>query len=161
MFCERLIPGEQAYRGTSYSDAADRDPVRFLWYTPTAFPPAAFLQPGMLAEFADYCSDGRNRIAVESPVAVADGSRRVSGEEQAYNHLVPPNAAGCVNGPPPSQSGTWLRSGLKAVTASSLHRGGVNLLYCDGSVRFITSSIARDVWWAMGTHAEGDVVAAP
>ena len=38
------------------------------------------------------------------------------------------------------------------MAASSLHPGGVNVLFCDGTVRFITDSVDQQVWWAMGTR---------
>ncbi len=44
------------------------------------------------------------------------------------------------------------------VSASrSRHRGGVNALYCDGSVQFVTDGISIDVWMAQGTINGGEV----
>ncbi|MGO9915416.1 MAG: DUF1559 domain-containing protein [Isosphaeraceae bacterium] len=45
-----------------------------------------------------------------------------------------------------------------AVTARSYHPGGVNSLFCDGSVRFIKNSINWMTWRALGTIASGEVV---
>jgi prepilin-type N-terminal cleavage/methylation domain-containing protein/prepilin-type processing-associated H-X9-DG protein len=59
-----------------------------------------------------------------------------------YNHLLPPNRTSCKNG------ATW--DGV-AMTASSRHPGGVNLLMGDGSVRFTGNSIDADIWIALGT----------
>jgi prepilin-type processing-associated H-X9-DG protein len=42
--------------------------------------------------------------------------------------------------------------------ADSFHPGGINVLLCDGSVRFIKSTIARNIWWALGTKANGEVI---
>jgi len=47
-----------------------------------------------------------------------------------------------------------------ATTASSRHPGGVNLALVDGSVRFVSESVSRETWWALGSRADGDVVAA-
>ncbi len=44
--------------------------------------------------------------------------------------------------------------------ASSFHPGGVNVLFCDGTVRFVKDAVARDVWRALGTRAGGEVVGA-
>jgi prepilin-type N-terminal cleavage/methylation domain-containing protein/prepilin-type processing-associated H-X9-DG protein len=42
--------------------------------------------------------------------------------------------------------------------ASSAHPGGVNVAMADGSVRFIKSSIAYNIWWALGTRNGGEVI---
>jgi prepilin-type N-terminal cleavage/methylation domain-containing protein/prepilin-type processing-associated H-X9-DG protein len=44
------------------------------------------------------------------------------------------------------------------VTARSYHSNGVNALFMDGSVRFITNSIRQDVWRALGTRAGGESI---
>jgi prepilin-type N-terminal cleavage/methylation domain-containing protein/prepilin-type processing-associated H-X9-DG protein len=43
---------------------------------------------------------------------------------------------------------------------SSKHPGGVNVLFLDGTVRFVKDSVALTTWWAIGTHAGGEVVGA-
>ncbi len=45
-----------------------------------------------------------------------------------------------------------------AITARSYHPGGVNVLFGDGSVRFVKDSIAGRTWRAIGTIAGGEVV---
>ena len=42
--------------------------------------------------------------------------------------------------------------------ASSQHPGGVNVLLSDGSVRFVKSTIAKPVWWGLGSRAGGEVL---
>jgi prepilin-type processing-associated H-X9-DG protein len=42
--------------------------------------------------------------------------------------------------------------------STSNHPGGCNFLFCDGSVHFIKSSIAINMYWAIGTKANGEVV---
>lgn len=49
-------------------------------------------------------------------------------------------------------------TGLVVVTASSRHPGGVNVLWADGSARFVKDSIAAPVWRAAGTIAGNEVV---
>ncbi len=44
------------------------------------------------------------------------------------------------------------------ITPSSQHRGGLNQLFGDGSVRFIKESIDREVWWAIGSRNGGEVI---
>ena len=43
-------------------------------------------------------------------------------------------------------------------TARSYHSGGVNALLMDGSVHFVSNSIALQTWRALGTRAGGEVV---
>jgi prepilin-type processing-associated H-X9-DG protein len=47
-----------------------------------------------------------------------------------------------------------------AVTARSFHPGGVNVLFADGSVKFIKDSVAWPVWRAIGTVQGNEVVSA-
>ncbi|AGA30550.1 DUF1559 domain-containing protein [Singulisphaera acidiphila] len=44
------------------------------------------------------------------------------------------------------------------INANSYHSGGVNVGFCDGSVKFIKDSISPPVYWALGTKAGGEVV---
>jgi prepilin-type N-terminal cleavage/methylation domain-containing protein/prepilin-type processing-associated H-X9-DG protein len=65
----------------------------------------------------------------------------------AYTHAVPPNTTNCV----------WLANLTFAVTASSAHTNGVNLLLCDGSVHFVANSVSLTTWRALGTRQGGEV----
>jgi prepilin-type N-terminal cleavage/methylation domain-containing protein/prepilin-type processing-associated H-X9-DG protein len=42
--------------------------------------------------------------------------------------------------------------------ARSRHTGGVNAALCDGSVRFVSNSIALNAWMALGSMSGGEVV---
>ena len=42
--------------------------------------------------------------------------------------------------------------------ATSNHPGGVNVCFADGSVKFVKSTVAQNVWWALGTKAGGEIV---
>ena len=46
------------------------------------------------------------------------------------------------------------------LTASSHHPGGVNAAFCDGSVKFVKSTVNYLTWMAVGTIANGEVVSA-
>src|SRR5262249_5288793 len=56
----------------------------------------------------------------------------------------------------PSQSD----NGSISLPANSMHPAGVNVLFTDGSVKFVKDSIARNTWWALGTRAKGEVISA-
>jgi prepilin-type processing-associated H-X9-DG protein len=45
-----------------------------------------------------------------------------------------------------------------AITSRSYHPGGVNVLFGDGSVKFVKSSIHWTTWRALGTIGGGEVV---
>ncbi|WP_165220197.1 DUF1559 family PulG-like putative transporter [Aquisphaera insulae] len=65
-----------------------------------------------------------------------------------YVHVMPPNTWSC-------------RNGLQiAHVASSRHPGIVNVLFCDGSVKAIKSSIDKSTWWGLGSRAGGEVISA-
>jgi prepilin-type N-terminal cleavage/methylation domain-containing protein/prepilin-type processing-associated H-X9-DG protein len=64
-----------------------------------------------------------------------------------YNHLLPPNSA-CWR-----PNGDWWQL---VTPASSWHDGGVNVVFCDGSVRFISESVSPVAWTAAGSRAGGE-----
>jgi prepilin-type N-terminal cleavage/methylation domain-containing protein/prepilin-type processing-associated H-X9-DG protein len=66
----------------------------------------------------------------------------------AYTHVVPPNTTNCC----------WLANLTFSVTASSYHTNGVNVLLCDGSVRWVTNAISLTTWRALGTRQGGEVL---
>lgn len=65
-----------------------------------------------------------------------------------YQHILPPNTRSCG----------WLPSLRAAMTASSRHTSGVNVLFGDGSVRFVRDQIAIPTWRAIGSRSGGEVV---
>lgn len=55
-------------------------------------------------------------------------------------------------------SGNVVTTGAETHAARSRHPGGVQCTLTDGSVRFITNSIALDTWRALGTAAGGETL---
>jgi prepilin-type N-terminal cleavage/methylation domain-containing protein/prepilin-type processing-associated H-X9-DG protein len=64
-----------------------------------------------------------------------------------YSHMMTPNSQSydCVDA-------SLLRG---VVTARSYHQGGVNVGFCDGSIRFITDGIDQRTWQLLGSRADG------
>jgi prepilin-type N-terminal cleavage/methylation domain-containing protein/prepilin-type processing-associated H-X9-DG protein len=77
------------------------------------------------------------------------------GRGGGYWHTQLPNRKSCyysdVNGPGETTYQAML-------AAASSHPGGVNVLFGDGSVRFVKSSVGYNIWYAIGTRAGGEVV---
>jgi prepilin-type N-terminal cleavage/methylation domain-containing protein/prepilin-type processing-associated H-X9-DG protein len=55
-------------------------------------------------------------------------------------------------------SGGGTTNSYAAITARSYHKGGVNTLFMDGSVRFVTDAIPQATWRALGTRNGGEPV---
>ncbi len=67
-----------------------------------------------------------------------------------YNHANTPNTRSCSNR---NWGGaTWTLDVWGTAPPTSLHPGGVNVAYTDGSVTFITDNIDRQIWWAQGSR---------
>ncbi|APW60137.1 DUF1559 domain-containing protein [Paludisphaera borealis] len=75
-----------------------------------------------------------------------------------YNHFSPPNGTGCMADNDPNSSAYGHVA--DAMPPSSNHPGGVNVVFGDGSVRFIKNSISIPVWWAIGTRNGNEIVSA-
>lgn len=79
------------------------------------------------------------------------GARWMNGHygDTLYNHGLPPNSSefDCGN--------TSHAVGLTA--ARSRHTGGVQILLCDGSARFVSNNINFAIWQGMATKAGGEV----
>jgi prepilin-type N-terminal cleavage/methylation domain-containing protein/prepilin-type processing-associated H-X9-DG protein len=78
----------------------------------------------------------------------------------AYTHVMAPNGLSCTG----SQTATsyisnpqWGGIGA-AITATSNHPGGVNVGFCDGSVKFIKDSVDLPIWWALGTRNGKEII---
>jgi prepilin-type processing-associated H-X9-DG protein len=113
----------------------------------------------MALQFLQTCQSLPGTTAPTNPTqwsgACWDGDHAGTLHFNAYNHWNTPNGLSCVaanswGGPP---------GGLNdIITANSLHPGGVNVAFCDGSVRFIKESVAVQTWWAIGTRNQGEIV---
>jgi prepilin-type N-terminal cleavage/methylation domain-containing protein/prepilin-type processing-associated H-X9-DG protein len=78
------------------------------------------------------------------------------------NFVLPPNPKipNCAGGTNVATANNGGAPGPGIYGSSSYHPGGVNVLFCDGSVKFLKDSIGIPTIWALGSRAYGEVVSA-
>ena len=78
-----------------------------------------------------------------------------------FSTIVPPNSNqytwtacrfGCQG------CGTASADHSNITNANSRHSGGANVCFADGSVSFVKSTTAMNIWWALGTRDGGEVI---
>jgi prepilin-type N-terminal cleavage/methylation domain-containing protein/prepilin-type processing-associated H-X9-DG protein len=103
-------------------------------------------------QFAQLC----NRV----PITRANQQWQWKGEwwgygaTMIYSHTQGPNRTSCVYHDINQDS----RGTITMISASSQHPGGVNVLFMDGSVRFIKNSVNYRPWYAIATPNNGESV---
>jgi len=78
----------------------------------------------------------------------------IQGDRNVYQHTMPPNRRACLY----SDIGVPGRADVMMAGASSLHPGGVNTLFGDGSVKFVKSTINYIPWYGVSTPNGGEAV---
>lgn len=127
-------------------------PRRFAWYTASTF------RESEMEAFSQSCLDATQRVSAGPPFLMPHIGL-YQNAHRGYDHVLPPNAISCANGPPPQPGEPYnSMARLSAVSASSLHAGCALILFCDGSVQTVSSSIDLSVWRAVGTMSEQDLV---
>jgi len=80
----------------------------------------------------------------------------IYGGTMVYSHSQLPNRRACDY----SDIGQDGRGSITQRNASSMHPGGVNVLFGDGSVRFIKTSVSYINWYAIATPNNGETISA-
>ena len=89
-----------------------------------------------------------NAAALDDLEFCADGS---NGKDDETGELYP-------EAPCSQRYGGALPRGPLVQTSRSRHPGGVQIAFCDGHVEFVNDGVELDVWHAMSTCANGEVV---
>lgn len=121
--------------GVTSTGTAPSDPLREILRIPS---------PGLPTPEA--CASGTNGVWGGNR-----GAKWIDGHygNALYNHYYQPNSPTWDCGVSGNQRGLW--------SARSGHPGGVQLLLCDGSVRFVRQDLQLPVWRALSTRGGGEV----
>ncbi len=127
-------------KGTGDPTVLDR--LADLYANPGAWTPDTFRQ---------WCASLSDAQALTLYHDVDGGQNWLEGNMNwtRYNHMLPPGHPSCKNGL------TW--NGV-AMTATSQHSAGVNVLMGDGSTRSVKWSVDANVWSALATIAGNEVI---
>ena len=86
-------------------------------------------------------------LANQAPVFM--GAPWMNGQH-TYQHIGSPNGRSCG----------FFTVNRASMVPSSRHPGGVNVLFGDGSVKFIKQTISLPTWRGLGTRAGGEIISA-
>ena len=112
--------------------------------------------PAML--FAQGCNSISSSTV--SPYPAAIGVEMIAGNPgyvglSSYQHWTAPNTPPCQNS---IDAIVGYVGPYGGASANSLHPGGVNMCFADGSVHFIKNSVNLVTWWGLGSRAGGEVI---
>jgi prepilin-type processing-associated H-X9-DG protein/prepilin-type N-terminal cleavage/methylation domain-containing protein len=124
-----------------------KDSRRFLWWTEKRF-----ILPGEEAAAILQAKSHRTTLV---PQMFVEFVNRDFDLFTGYDHFLPPNSEGSFNGP---EDMDVLNVSWEAmlIPPTSHHSGGVNVLFGDGSVRFVADDINAEIWQAHGSRNGGE-----
>jgi prepilin-type N-terminal cleavage/methylation domain-containing protein/prepilin-type processing-associated H-X9-DG protein len=152
------------FQGDPLSPGSTPSPLPATW----KFTGAAFGMAPYTVRLSDIIDGTSNTILASETVQGKNSDLRgfswwAPGAQ--FTTLLPPNSSSpdivtqnCVNLPSMNlpcvdNGGAW-----NIQAARSRHANGVNVVMCDGSVRFVTQGINIGAWQAMGTTQGGEVI---
>ena len=154
-YAEWLVGDGKAQSGSRYRGNAESNDGSSNTWSQNALTNLANIQTAL-----QLCGTKFNQEPASSSATISDytGWRWALGavDFASFNTVAPPNfpVAGCMNG---STNEAWL-NGAWSVGAASNHPGGCNVLFADGSAKFIKSSINQVTWMSLGTRNGGEVI---
>jgi prepilin-type N-terminal cleavage/methylation domain-containing protein/prepilin-type processing-associated H-X9-DG protein len=154
-FSESLAGNDQhnAYRGNSITNVSTGDPSAIL--SDARFNLAAVNAAALACSQALQTQGAANSNSVFG----STGSQWIAGimAYNLFNTIIPPssnqyNFGGC------KFRGSGVLEGVNIMNAQSNHPGGANVLFADGSVKFMKSTVNQVTYMSLGTRAGGEVV---
>jgi prepilin-type N-terminal cleavage/methylation domain-containing protein/prepilin-type processing-associated H-X9-DG protein len=141
---ERVINSSLVTEGPSGAEMS-RGPISTRSYC------AAGGSARSLPRWITYCKG----VSTPDPTySLPHGRAWISGHTLAanlYMHVMPPNSRNChIYG--------GEDNGNNVVSASSSHRQGLNVLFADGHVEFISFSVTHEIWWAIGSRNGAEIL---
>jgi prepilin-type processing-associated H-X9-DG protein len=115
-----------------------------------------FVIPNQTSLAATYATCSGIDPNMATPLTEKQGYSWVMGEMccTTYNHVSTPNTISCAGQGFPGNMANMAMQ----IPPSSFHVGGVNVLFCDASVRYVNEAIDLTAWQAIGTRNGGEVV---
>ncbi len=144
-------------KGTALANNAAPKGKNLCWTAPGSEPTVNNAQPYSTATFAQAALNCQNTNTIQDDMKGQQWMNQQTGRGGAYSHTNTPNKKGCVYA---GDGGIVTNDDHTAISASSNHPGGVNVLFLDGSVKFVKDSVNQMTWWAIATRAGGEVVSA-
>ncbi len=150
----------------SFTDGTSNTAIFSEWVKGSATSPGknglgeVYYFPGNLQSNAfptDFQFNQACQVNITNPSAQAQhwkGEWWAYAASQIYSHTVTPNRYCCEY----ADQNPDGRATITAQNASSMHPGGVNVLFMDGSVRFIKTSVNYLAWYAIATPDNGEVI---
>ena len=163
LFSERLL-SQYPYRTKATVYANGIAGLRAIFMAPVGALPSS-VSPGapMTSNPAFLFARGCQSIGSSTPAMLpADiGIEMLAGSPlflglSSYVHWTAPNTPPCIN--PFDTAVQDFIGPYGAPSANSLHPGGVNVCFADGSVHFVKSSVSLQAWWGLGTRNGGEVI---
>ena len=100
---------------------------------------------------ADLCYQaiGDRQFSSFSQTVGGSWSSPITPYGNTYQHLLTPGSAACRFGAGLNSANS---NAAAATAAASLHGGGVNVAFVDGSVSHVSNTVDEQVWWALGSR---------
>ncbi len=162
LFSERLLSA-YVYNSTATVYPTGINGLRAIFTgtyaaAPSSVTPANMLNANPALLFAQGCQSLPGTTASPYPAAV--GVEMFAGNPgyvslSSYMHWTTPNTVPCQNSLDPI---VGFVGPYGSASATSLHPGGVNVCFSDGSVHFLKNSVGFQPWWGIGTRSGGEVI---